>query len=49
MNATNIQFVRNNEVNDIFSYLDKNNELQYTYFLRTMRMSIEDVKNYLND
>jgi hypothetical protein len=49
MKASNIQFVRSNEVNDIFSYIDENNDLQYINFPRTMGMSTNDVFEHLND
>ena len=49
MNATNVQYLRSNEINDIFSYTDKNNETKYISFLRIMRMNVIDVENYLND
>lgn len=45
---TNIEFVRQNEVNDIFSFLDENGNIDYISFPRTMEMTIEDVNNFLN-
>lgn len=49
MKAINVQFVRQDEINDIFSYTDENNEVQYTKFPRTMEMSCKEVEDFLND
>jgi len=46
---TQIKFTRSNEINDIFSFIDDNNEIDYISFPRTMDMSIEDVADYLNN
>ena len=45
---TQITFIRSDEVNDIFSYIDENGEVEYTKFPRTMEMSLEDVENFIN-
>jgi len=46
---TQIKFTRSNEINDIFSFIDENNEIDYISFPRTMDINIEDVINYLNN
>jgi hypothetical protein len=45
---TKVQFIRQDEVNDIFSYIDVNNKLQFTRFPRSMQMSVEDVEDFIN-
>lgn len=43
----NVQYLRSNEINDIFSYTNEKNETEYITFPRTMEMSIIDVENYI--
>jgi hypothetical protein len=45
---TQITFVRSDEVNDIFSYIDESGEIEYTKFPRTMEMTVTEVEDYLN-
>ena len=45
---TNIKFIRQSEVRDIFSFLDENAEIDYIDFPRTMEMSLIEVEDYLN-
>ena len=45
----NIVKIRSNEIEDIFSYRDDNNEEQIVRFPRTMEMTEEEVEEYLND
>lgn len=49
MKATNVKFLYQNEINDIFSYIDEDKEVQYTSFPRSMGMTAEEVSQYLND
>lgn len=46
---TNIIFLRQNAVNDIFQYTDENGDIDYISFPRTMEMTKEDVEQYLNE
>ncbi len=46
--ATEIKFVRQTEIHDIFSFVDENGETNYTSFPRTMEMTLDDVESYLN-
>ncbi len=46
---TQIEFIRSNEINDIFKFIDENKEIDYISFPRTMDMKIEDIINYLNN
>jgi len=48
MNAINVQYLRYDEINDIFSYIGEKNEVKYISFPRTMEMNVIDVENYLN-
>lgn len=45
---TEIKFLYQNEVNDVFSFTNENGDTDYISFPRTMGMSVEDVDNYLN-
>ncbi len=45
---TNIIFLRQNAVNDIFQYTDENGKIDFISFPRTMEMTKEDVEQYLN-
>lgn len=45
---TIIKHLRQNEINDIFEFIDNNGEIDYISFPRTMEMSISDVECYLN-
>lgn len=45
---TNIKLFRQNGLNDIFSYLDKNGNKDFVYFPSSMEMSEEDVYCYIN-
>lgn len=41
--------IRQNEIEDIFSYRDEFNEEHIIKFPRSMKMTIEDVFEWLND
>jgi len=49
MKAINIEYVRSNEINDIFSYINtETGEKEYEYYPRTMQMTADEVEIILN-
>lgn len=44
-----VKYIRSNEIQDIFSYLDKQGEEQYISFPRTMEMGEQDVKEHIEN
>ena len=43
-----VKYIRSNEINDIFSFIDKNGSEEIIKFPRTMEMSISDVEEHIN-
>jgi glycosylphosphatidylinositol transamidase (GPIT) subunit GPI8 len=44
-----LKFVRQDEVNDIFSYINCGGEIEYLKFPRSMAMTVKDVEDYLKE
>ena len=44
-----VKFVRQDEVDDIFSYIDCTGEVEYLKFPRTMEMTVQDVDDWLSE
>jgi len=44
-----VKFVRQDEVNDYFSYVNCEGETEYLKFPRTMEMNVSDVEQWLKD
>ena len=43
----NVQYLRSNRINDLFSYIDSDGQLEYITFPSTLQMDKTQVKNYL--
>lgn len=46
--VTDVKFIQQNEVNDVFSYIDEDGHKQYTSFPRSMYMTEGEVEDFLN-
>jgi glycosylphosphatidylinositol transamidase (GPIT) subunit GPI8 len=47
--VNHVKYVRSDEVNDIFSYVDKEGEVDYLKFPRTMEMNVNGVEEWLEE
>ena len=44
-----VKYVRSNEVNDIFSYINCEGKTEYLTFPRSMEMTVESVDEWLSE
>jgi hypothetical protein len=44
-----VKYVKSNEVNDIFSYINMEGEVEYLKFPRTMEMNVKLVEEWLEE
>lgn len=48
MSLNYVKYVRSNEVNDIFSYINCEGKTEYLTFPKSMEMNVNDLDEWLN-